>query len=164
MSSRIKPLARLWVSAELSDSLRAEANRCFPLETGGVLLGYTRDHEAVVTSWIGPGETATHRRWDFIPHHEYQEKAVAEAYEQSRGTSTYLGDWHTHPCGGPALSHLDRKTLRSISRAPEARLRQPLMVILFGESPWRIAAWQWPPMARLAVLGMKALPVPIRYG
>ena len=53
-----------------------------------------------------------------------------------------LGDWHTHPDGSDRLSVADRKTLKAISGCREARIENPLMVILWGREKWGVTAWR----------------------
>lgn len=56
---------------------------------------------------------------------------------------TYLGDWHTHPNGSPALSRKDLRTLRRIARHPAARISQPVMAVLAGgPAAWHLAVRQ----------------------
>jgi|LNAP01.1.fsa_nt_gb integrative and conjugative element protein (TIGR02256 family) len=103
-----------------------------PLEVGGVLAGYWNDRAAIVTAFVGPGEDAQHQRYTFVPDDEYHAAEIAGLYRASDGATIYLGDWHTHPSGPARLSPLDKRTLRHIANAPEARCPNPLMVLLAG--------------------------------
>src|SRR4051794_35166071 len=112
-----------WCSAKSRAAMIAEANRAYPTETGGILMGYWArpNLEAVVTRVIGPGPNAIHTPVRFVPDTEYQERKIAEVYARSGRLETYLGDWHTHPgssCG--KLSRQDRRTLRRIAGDPAA--------------------------------------------
>ncbi len=130
----------LWVSAAAIRGLVDQANRAYPLETGGVLVGYFADNgEPVVLNAVGPGPAATHRRYRFLPDHAWQCEQLDFLFEQSKGALTYMGDWHTHPNGIPRMSWLDRRTLRSIARHPDAKVPRPLMLI-GGGSPQN---WDW---------------------
>jgi integrative and conjugative element protein (TIGR02256 family) len=123
--------------------MEAEAERRFPAESGGVLLGYCYPsrHEPIrVISQIGPGPNARHRPHRFDPDGHWQDEEISKAYEASGRKLSYLGDWHSHPRGGGRPSKLDRSTARSIARCEEARVRHPLLVILYGEpQEWRLA-------------------------
>jgi len=120
--------------------MAAEANRRYPLETGGVLVGYVADNaESVILYVFGPGPNASHRRRRFLPDHEWQCKQINRLFEDSDGTYVYLGDWHTHPDATGRMSWLDHLTLRAIAKHPEARLVSPLMLI-GGGAP---NAWNW---------------------
>jgi integrative and conjugative element protein (TIGR02256 family) len=108
-----------------------DASLWSPLETGGVLLGYSGgEGDLVVTTVIGGGPSASRRETSFEPDHEYQAREIALAYERSGRRWAYLGDWHTHPNGQAVLSRTDRRTLRRIARTPEARAPQPTMLLL----------------------------------
>lgn len=130
----------LWISEGVFLNLIEEAERTYPLETGGVLAGYFAENgEPVVFAAIGPGPTAVHRRYRFKPDHAWQCHELDILFEQSSGLWTYLGDWHTHPDGVPQMSWLDRRTLRAIARHSYARTPQPLMLIGGGTS----RNWSW---------------------
>lgn len=137
-----------WVSERAQATLAKEALQWYPLETGGLLIGYTDPASApVVTDVIGPGPAAVHAREGFVPDYGDQEKRLAELYHGSARTLTYLGDWHTHPNGAGAPSHRDRRVLRRIARAKSARLQRPLMGIVTIEDDRKanLAVWQYVP-------------------
>ena len=123
--------------------MKSEAARVAPYETGGVLMGYwARPYsEVVVTATIGPGPNARHEATRFLPDADYQDGEIARLYHGSGRTVTYLGDWHSHPDGGLALSRADRLTLRRIATTPAARAPVPLMAILADGQPWRLGVW-----------------------
>lgn len=110
-----------------------EAEGAAPHETGGMLLGYIVDEagepQAVIEMVIGPGPRAKHERTRFIPDGRWQQAELEEIYS-SPGPTTYVGDWHTHPGGGPSPSHRDARTASSIARRRRARCPHPLMAIL----------------------------------
>ena len=134
---------RLWISRSDRRSLALEANRQFPNETGGVLLGYPVGPDIVVTTAVGPGPNAQHFRESFVPDHDFHEEEIARLYERCSWPLAYLGDWHTHPLGRGSLSDYDLATLVSIASYPPARVPTPLMLILAGEArKWRISCWR----------------------
>lgn len=124
-------------------SMRREADRLFPRETGGILLGYRADGQTVVTAIIGPGPKADHQVDGFRPDYDFQEAEIARRYAASQRRETYLGDWHSHPGADDAqMSFKDRITLSRIARFGPARAPEPLMAILFGEpGGWRCGLW-----------------------
>lgn len=95
-------------------------------------MGYQVATRLTITDVIGPGPAAKHERFAFTPDTQWQVERIAELYARSGRRLSYLGDWHTHPLGRPTPSHRDRETLRTISRYPDARCPQPLMLILGG--------------------------------
>jgi integrative and conjugative element protein (TIGR02256 family) len=137
---------RIELAPGVREAMGREAERKFPKESGGVLLGYLAPEEkgrVQVLEQIGPGPRAVHRSHRFEPDGKWQAKKIAMAYEKSGRIATYLGDWHSHPRGVGWPSRLDRSTARTIARSPEARAPHPLILILFG-SPgrWEIAAFR----------------------
>lgn len=137
----------VWVPSQVADELEQEAERCDPLETGGVLLGFpdANDHRQVqVAALVGPGPHATHRRHRFDPDTTWQRERIAATYRRSGHVVTYLGDWHSHPRGSGTPSRLDRKTARRIARFPGARAPHPLMLIVSGgPESWSIDIYRY---------------------
>lgn len=122
-----------------------EGLRKFPLETGGVIMGFETDAAVFLTAIIGPGPRAVHRRRSFTPDTEWQSARVAEVYARSGRTENYLGDWHTHPRGTASVSLTDMLAARSIARYAPARCPRPTMLIigLGGADTVEVAAYSW---------------------
>lgn len=132
-----------WWAQDALDQAVAEADRTFPMETGGVLLGWRAStSEVVITDLVGPGPRAEHHRVWFRPDADWQQEQIDARYAQSGRTVTYLGDWHTHPNGNPVLSRKDLRTLRRISRHADARIPQPVMAVVAGGPEWRLGVRQ----------------------
>lgn len=131
---------------DLVRALEHEAERRYPNETGGVLLGFADpddDEQIQLIAQIGPGPKASHEAFRFEPDSEWQQQRITEAYEQSGRVLTYLGDWHSHPRGGKMPSSLDRETAKKIARCAEARAPHPLILIVYGEpESWQIVAYR----------------------
>jgi integrative and conjugative element protein (TIGR02256 family) len=136
-----------WIPQRVSEQLVNEAERAFPFETGGVLMGYWAQEytEVVITHVIGPGPDAEHSASGFVPDYRFQEAEIERVYEESRRLSTYLGDWHTHPLASCYPSFKDKRTLRRIASFPDARCAVPLMVILGGgkDCRWFLQIWKY---------------------
>lgn len=125
--------------------MRSEATAGYPLETGGVLVGFTSEDQRrlVISAASGPGPRAKHETWRFTPDAEFQSDFVRRHYEVSNRVHSYLGDWHTHPGGVAKLSRIDQCTLRRIAKDKEARATKPVMAILAGgPDDWDLAIWQ----------------------
>lgn len=132
-------MSELWVSEAALQDLNAEANRAYPLETGGVLVGYVAENgEPVVFGAIGPGPAAVHQRQRFTPDHVWQCQQLDAAFAKSSSALVYVGDWHTHPDGSPRMSWLDHRTLRAIAKHPQAKTPNPLMLIGAGSPQSRV--------------------------
>jgi integrative and conjugative element protein (TIGR02256 family) len=128
----------VWIPDTELQRMVLEADRRFPLETGGVLTGYVRDHQYVIERVIGPGPIAVHHACRFEPDHAWQCREIDRVFDETRGICTYLGDWHTHPAGGSQMSSLDRKTLAGIAASFDGALR-PIMVV----GGRNASAWSW---------------------
>jgi integrative and conjugative element protein (TIGR02256 family) len=152
-----------WISNTSADILLAETDRTFPLETGGVLMGYVTGKELVISEIIGPGPDAIHRTHSFTPDYAYQEIEVARIYEASCRKWTYLGDWHSHPRQKwPNLSAKDIQTLHRIGRSKKARIAAPLMLISSGQpTAWKLNIWQWQP-GKLFRSRSRAVPLSVK--
>ncbi len=137
----------VWICKLTVSQMLAEADRTFPNETGGVLIGYwvKQYEEAVITHATGPGPHAVHRSNSFVPDSEYQEMEIKKHYHTSERLHIYLGDWHTHPRERAYLSSTDRRTLRKIATHSEARARVPLMAVLGEDPEWILKVWRYIP-------------------
>lgn len=131
-------MKELWIGKAALHDLVVEANRAYPLETGGVLVGYFGENGVpVIYEAIGPGPTAFHKHNRFTPDHAWQCIQLDEAFAKTLGTLVYMGDWHTHPDSSPRMSWLDQRTLRSIAKHHQAKIVNPLMLIGGGSPPDR---------------------------
>lgn len=140
-----KDVPKLWIANDAFIKMCRLATVKFPLETGGMLLGYVANNgESVVTDIIGPGLKAKHGRFNFTPDGEYQQFFLEKHFSETEGRETYLGDWHTHPKGEPYPSHLDRRTLARIAQTPSSGTSHPVMAILGGgNKEWLLGAVQF---------------------
>lgn len=132
----------LWLAQQAWADMVALASARYPLETGGMLLGYRPEAgDVVATAIIGPGPKARHRRLRFAPDHAYQQDMLEAHFWRTDGTETYLGDWHTHPNGAAALSWLDKRVLARIARTSSSDTPEPVMVVLAGQDEdWQVCA------------------------
>jgi integrative and conjugative element protein (TIGR02256 family) len=138
------PKGIAWISADISRALIKEADRCYPLETGGVLIGYRVEPDTVVvTASFGPGPASVHDRYSYRHDHEWEALEIASHYELSARSEIYIGDWHTHPDASSGdLSVTDRSSLRRVIKSREARLSRPVMSVLFGcPGNWQTSIW-----------------------
>jgi integrative and conjugative element protein (TIGR02256 family) len=131
----------VWVNLAALSLIRAEAGLYPDLETGGLLLGYVQSEDVVICDVIAAGPNAQRTRTTFLPDSSWQTDELAKRYAASGRRHTYLGDWHTHPFGVGALSWRDRRTLRAIARAPEARISRPISLVLVPQ-PELITVWR----------------------
>jgi integrative and conjugative element protein (TIGR02256 family) len=141
--------ATVWIVLDVLGHCRRLGEEAFPRETGGVLMGWHNEtrQEVVVVHAVGPGPMGMHGSHRFEPDNDYHLVAVADVYQRSGRTVTYLGDWHTHPNGSTSLSRRDKTTLGGIATHGPSRCPSPLMVVLAGnpEDGWHAAAHTWAP-------------------
>lgn len=79
-------MSQLWIDAPALDEMLDEARRAYPLETGGILVGYVAsNNEPVVQHIIGPGPAARHKRQRFHPDHDWQCHRLDDIFEASSG-------------------------------------------------------------------------------
>lgn len=144
-STVLMPKVIAWISSGVWETLISEADRRYPLETGGALVGYWSDAETVVvTESLGPGPASDHDRYSYRHDHDWEASQIALHYERSGRSEVYIGDWHTHPDASSGdLSGTDRRSIRRVIKSREARLPRPLMTVLFGRpGNWRLAVWE----------------------
>jgi len=134
-----------WIQKIALKKLLEEANDKYPLETGGIFMGYQANmgNDVIVTDVIGPGPYATHKYCGYIPDSAFHEKEISRIYSESNQVNTYLGDWHTHPNGSGILSNKDKKVLQRISRCRESRNLNPIMAILVVCEDVEFLLWRY---------------------
>lgn len=118
----------VWLARHALRAMQIEGAEKYPLESGGILLGWRRGEDKVVVDIVGPGANALHGRTRFLPDHKWQVREIDRIFGQTNGDIDYLGDWHTHPDGIAAMSDEDSRTLFRIAK----RVRGALMAILAG--------------------------------
>ncbi len=144
----------VWFKKEAFDLLYNEAMEGYPLETGGVFIGYhTSKIESVVTHVIGPGPDALHLTDSFIPDQTFHEEELSNHFHNTNGMEVYLGDWHTHPKDDVYLSRLDKKTLKKIAKFKDSRLENPFMGV-FGSENEEFKIWKYIP-SKISFLDFK---------
>ena len=136
------PRSLTFVPIAVLEKVAAEADRAYPNETGGVLVGYQNGPDTVITDMLGPGPSARHRRSTFSPDHIWQSIGLTDIY--FRTGDLYLGDWHTHPdAAHGALSIIDKIALWKVIRSPAARIPDPISAIFFGTPlSWTGVFWR----------------------
>lgn len=109
-------------------------------EAGGVLLGrHLRDESAIIVDAITtplPGDQRARTR--FYRAQRQHQAVIDEAWRTSKGTCTYLGEWHTHPEPIPIPSAVDRADWKRRLRTD--RYSDPLFFVIIGTE--QVAAWE----------------------
>lgn len=122
------------IPGEVLAAMREAAARSKPRETGGTLVGhYSEDfREAFVTAALEANIAARKQRARFYRPPDDEDGQLARIYEESRGLTHYLGEWHTHPEAAPTPSPTDLSTLGGLARSRSVATDTPFMVILGG--------------------------------
>ena len=133
-----------WIADSHYDRMRVDAKKYYPLETGGVLVGYvTKDGEYVVTEVILGGPKAERRPLSFMADTKWQREQCDAIWDKTHGTEQYIGDWHTHPDNTVFLSTRDVACLKVIADEPTC-LDNPLMVVFGGPGFSRTGIYNYP--------------------
>src|SRR5664279_5393472 len=103
-AARPVPALKAVLAPSVREDILRWADEFYPLEVGGVLIGYHYGGTVEIAHAIGPGPGASHGRFRFEPDSEWQFEQISLLYEVSGRRLSYLGDWHTHPRGRPAPS------------------------------------------------------------
>ncbi len=79
-------------------------------EAGGVLLGrhILETSDIIVDCVTVPMPQDQRGRLQFFRSCQQHQKMINHAWQESGGTCTYLGEWHTHPEPYPMPSRIDR--------------------------------------------------------
>lgn len=125
----------------LFGELIANAEKFMPNETGGLIVGrICGGSEWLLTHITMPGPKAVHGRYSYKPDYGYDEHEIARIYQETNCESVYLGDWHSHPNSKAYMSEKDTIVLRTIAKSRDARISNPIMIIL-GTSPFELCCW-----------------------
>jgi len=127
--------SRCWCDERVLGQLLGEARRWPVRETGGALLGWRDNHDAVIAAVLGPGPEAQHGFSSFEPDGPWQNREGHRIYHESGRTIAYLGDWHTHPRGSARPSRRDLQTAQETAADEKFRAPDPLYGI--ASKPWR---------------------------
>lgn len=125
--------------------IRSEATRSEDgKETGGILLGFEDPDgdQHWVTQAGDPGPNAIRSPIRFVQDLSHAEALAATAYEVDG--SLWIGNWHTHPGGPPALSSTDLNSYRKVLATSD--MGSFLAILLLpGRKGWKqplIRGWQ----------------------
>lgn len=122
------------LSLLISDALLREieilARKYYPNEHGGLLLGsYNLDSkEANITALIKPRKFESNKM-SFIRSPEGLNEIIKKAYDETNGTTIYIGEWHSHPDCPAIPSRVDKDTIHQIANDPLIMVLNPIMLI-----------------------------------
>jgi integrative and conjugative element protein (TIGR02256 family) len=124
----------------LQDFARFAQTSSSSKEAGGVLIGrHILNSKDIVVDAVTtplPGDRRT--RTSYHRHAAGHQEILDRAWAASRGTSVYLGEWHTHPEPTPSPSQIDLKDWNRRLRADIVEAPFILFVIV-GQK--HVCAW-----------------------
>ena len=87
-----------------------------------------------VVDYTEPGAADKATLSSFTRQDERHQEAATEAWRKSQHRQTYVGEWHSHPCGRPVPSGMDRRAWRSVA----AKLRVPCLFVVVSPEGWQV--------------------------
>jgi integrative and conjugative element protein (TIGR02256 family) len=128
----------LELPGQIIDEMLELCGRSYPLETGGILVGYYSDDSrfAHVTNLISaPGDSES-SRFSFQRGVRGIQQFLNQMWLRKR---YYLGEWHFHPGGSASPSGTDSDQMKSIAYAGSYHCPEPVLLILGGNPPQQFA-------------------------
>ncbi len=173
MQVRISATAMAEMRAETRRGARVRGDR---IETGGMLVGALDEAAMCIYIDTACGPPPDSRLSDLHFEHgtEGAQHLIDHHLKRSRGTSGFIGMWHTHPYGIAAPSPTDRAGMAELVTPITGGPTQALMLILGGDkntwTAWRSdASPPQPPnlyatLVRRAAVGPNQTRVPAPQG
>jgi len=132
----------IYILKSIVKTIVRETSAHYPLETGGMLLGYIKEKNYYVLDLVEAGPNAVRKVNYFLPDGKYQQPILERKFNKSNGLITFLGDWHSHPNADSYLSKLDMETLKNISEDDGAQITCPIFIII-GTSPLNVRGFNY---------------------
>lgn len=100
------------------------------LEAGGIFLGSYRGPHIEISAITEPKPGDRRGRYVFDRSDPGHQTAAKSAWRKSSRTTTFTGEWHTHPEDVPTPSGIDLRTWRDLMK----KSKEPLVFIILGWS------------------------------
>lgn len=111
-------------------------------ETGGPMVGYVTDDNAIVIKDVaGPGSHGIRRFLSVWIDGDHSQRFSDQAFHQSGGTVDYVGDWHCHPGFSVRPSGRDHAAIKEMAEI-KGILSHPISMILSRMSG-RFQVYEW---------------------
>ncbi len=101
-------------------------------EIGGILVGTKRKEHIEVLSYTSPGSADISQIARFIKKDTSHQKFARLQWSLSKGTQTYMGEWHTHPSGFPMPSTIDINTWRNVVK----KQKRSMIFVIISPTGW----------------------------
>jgi integrative and conjugative element protein (TIGR02256 family) len=118
-------------------------------ESGGILIGCYRGPHIEITGFTKPAKKDIRHPFCFIKQDPEHQRAATRAWQLSSGKDTYMGEWHTHPLGGPNPSSIDNAMWRDLV----GTTKRMMVFVIIGPDGWALFRCQkhfiWTPIHQL---------------
>lgn len=111
-------------------TIRQEIGRARWTETGGPLVGYISEDEAlVVTHAGGPGPKSVLTHSSVLIDGEYAQGFCTKVNREWSGRIDYVGDWHRHPGWSIYPSDRDIEAMKIMATFSDCPIKHPISLI-----------------------------------
>ena len=124
---------RLLIKGKVINVFRKYGQKKGTSESGGILLGYVYADRVEITKVTTPSRFDCSGLRFFIRSKISAQPQINKAWEKSRGTSIYLGEWHTHSETDPRPSYPDRRMIMKSLKTTEMEI-DFLYLVLVGRN------------------------------
>jgi hypothetical protein len=118
LRARNDPDWQIRLAGGLKRELAALLEETAPAETGGILIGMVnpKTKTVYVTRALPAPPDSVGEPGKFVRGTEKVPEELARVADRTGGVLYYVGDWHSHPGGGPGLSSTDKVTAADLRR------------------------------------------------
>lgn len=120
----------IFINQTVLDKIRQEVHLVKLKETGGPLVGYiSEDNALVVVDAGGPGPKAKFSFFNITIDGEHAQFFCDKVYRESEGLYDYVGDWHRHMCFSLSPSTDDVNAMIKIASFEYCPVKNPISLI-----------------------------------
>lgn len=131
----LKPKPRVLLHYPVIAMLDERAEKCAGAnEDGGILLGSYRGPHLEVMGFTRSGKADERRRYSFIRQDSLHQETATKAWRKSSKTVTFVGEWHTHPLGGPDPSGIDLDSWSELVQ----NAKEPMVFAVVAPKRWAL--------------------------
>ena len=102
-----------------------------------------------ITGFTKPAKKDIRHPFRFIKQDPKHQHAATRAWQSSNGKDTYIGEWHSHPLGGPNPSSIDNATWRDLAGIT----KRTMIFVIIAPDGWAMFCCQkqfiWTPIRQL---------------
>lgn len=131
VTARNDPQWAVRFAGGLVEQMKVALRRARPSETGGLLVGMINRKRRIiyVTRLLDAPQDSEGTPATFLRGVQDLPAAVRNIEQRTGGLVGYIGEWHSHPAGGPDLSITDLKAVVHLKRSLD-RVPMPTVVVV----------------------------------